>query len=197
MGYHGCLVGSLFGPKEGPNVPCLGAMGIRWCPMGPRWHKSQRRLKTKFLSPQKFWFSISISIFWQYWFWFWYWFWIIQNFDIDFDIENGKNFDIDIDFDIEEFFWRILILILILKTHFQKILILILNENFILSHVCCAVKQETHVKSLRSFCFIYPWNCKVWINYHNIRISQFHVSISKNIYPYATVWFITVHKFHW
>ena len=25
-----------FGPKEGPKVPCLGAMGIRWNPMGPK-----------------------------------------------------------------------------------------------------------------------------------------------------------------
>ena len=101
-------------------------MGIRWCPMGPRWHKSQRRLKTKFLSPKKFWFSISISIFWQYWYWFWYCFWILKililililrmgkfwywywfwywriflkNFDIDFDFENqiSENIDIDIE----------------------------------------------------------------------------------------------------
>ena len=29
-------------PKEGPKVPCLGAMGIsRWYPMGPKWHMSE------------------------------------------------------------------------------------------------------------------------------------------------------------
>ena len=32
-------------PKEDPKVGCWGAMGIRWCPMGPRWHKSQRTFK--------------------------------------------------------------------------------------------------------------------------------------------------------
>ena len=57
-------------------------------------------------------------------FWYWFWYWVLENFDFD------------IDFDIEETFWRILILILILRTKFQKILILILNENLILSHVC-------------------------------------------------------------
>ena len=76
--------------------------GIPWVPSGI----SQRWLKTKFLSPQKFWFSISISIFWGYWYWFWYWFWVLKNFDIDFDIEGGKIL--------------ILILVLILKKFFEE-----------------------------------------------------------------------------
>ena len=124
-----------FGPKEGPKVPCLGAMGIRWYPMGPRWHKLED-VKKQIFKPQNFLiFNININIltilisilililgFENFWYWFWYWGW--------------ENFDIDIDFDIEEIVWRILILILILKTKFLKILILILNKNLILCHVC-------------------------------------------------------------
>ena len=124
-----------FGPKEGPKVPCLGAMGIRWYPMGPKWHNSEED-KNQIFKPQKILiFNININIlrilililililgFEKFWYWFWYWGW--------------ENFDIDIDFDIEEIFWRILILILILKTKFLKILILILNKNLILCHVC-------------------------------------------------------------
>ena len=87
-----------FGLKEGPKVPCLGAMGIRWYPMGPKWHKLED-VKKQIFKPQKILIfnininilTILISIF------------ILilglKNFDIDFDIEGGK----------------ILILILILK----------------------------------------------------------------------------------
>ena len=115
-----------FGPKEGPNVPCLGAMGIRWYPIGPKWHKSED-VKKQIFKPHKnfdfqyqyqyfddididfdidsgFWkFLILILIlrvgkFW-YWYWFWYWksFW--KNFDIDIDFENQifENIDIDIE----------------------------------------------------------------------------------------------------
>ena len=109
-------------------------MGIRWYPMGPKWHKSED-VKKQIFKPQKILiFNININIltilisilililgFEKFWYWFWYWGW--------------ENFDIDIDFDIEEIVWRILILILILKTKFLKILILILNKNLILCHV--------------------------------------------------------------
>ena len=40
-----------FGPKEGPNFACLGAMGIRWNPMGPKWHKSEE-VKNQIFKPQ-------------------------------------------------------------------------------------------------------------------------------------------------
>ena len=48
----GLLLGPL-GPKEGPKVPCLGAIGIRWHPMGPKWHESED-VKNRLLSPPKF-----------------------------------------------------------------------------------------------------------------------------------------------
>ena len=48
----GLLMGP-FVPKEGPKVPCLGAMSIRWHPMGPKWHETED-VKNKLLSPQKF-----------------------------------------------------------------------------------------------------------------------------------------------
>ena len=57
----GLLLGPL-GPKEGPKVPCLGAMGIRWYPMGPKWHKSEV-VKNQIFKPQKILiFNININI---------------------------------------------------------------------------------------------------------------------------------------
>ena len=57
----GLLLGPL-GPKEGPKVPCLGAMGIRWYPMGPKWHKSEE-VKNQIFKPQKILiFNININI---------------------------------------------------------------------------------------------------------------------------------------
>merc|ERR1712242_479403 len=35
----------------GPNFPCLGAMGIRWNPMGPKRHKSEE-VKNQIFKPQ-------------------------------------------------------------------------------------------------------------------------------------------------
>ena len=54
-------------------------------------------------------------------------------------VVSGSFVDIEVDpvnFDIEEIVRKILILIWLLKTKFLKILILILNKNLILCHVC-------------------------------------------------------------
>ena len=83
----------------------------------------------------KYWFSsININIL-EYWSWSWYWFWLLMNIDIGIDIGIQTNIDIDIDLDLDFLEGKLLISILILKKKIWKILILILNKNFILSHL--------------------------------------------------------------
>ena len=81
----------------------------------------------------KYWFfKININIL-EYWSWYWYWFWPLMNIDIAVAIGIQTNIDIDIDLDLDFLEGKLLISILILKKKFWKILIL--NKNFILSHL--------------------------------------------------------------
>ena len=85
----------------------------------------------------KYWFfDININIL-KYWYRYWYWFCFLGDIDLDIDIGIKKNIDLDIDLDLDFLGGKLLISILILKFLFWKILILILIQNLILSHLCC------------------------------------------------------------
>ena len=106
---------------------------------------------------QKYWFfNININIL-EYWPWSWYWLLVLVNIDIGIDIGIQQDIDIDLDIDLDFLGGKLLISILILKKKIWKILILILNKNFILSHLWIVVVRY----SLLLIC--------TWMIYHSKR----------------------------
>ena len=99
---------------------------------------------------QKYWFfNININIL-EYWPWSWYWLLVLVNIDIGIDIGIQQDIDIDLDIDLDFSGGKLLISILILKKKFWKLLILILNKNFILSHLCTAPGPTASVMGSQS-----------------------------------------------